>query len=371
MQAEFREDIRKQYLVITSSRSVADAKDYRLAMINENHIEGLASCKMEQMNGVWLLYYDITGKMRLDEYLNTYKADEAFFQEFFSGLANVLERIREFLLDRGGILLNLEYIFIDTQSKKPYFVFYPYNEDGFEKGCRDLSESLLQHIRKEDIEAVRMGYGFYKNCVAGKISVELLHEMAGEESFEFYSKRNVTKQKTSEGSIVSTEKSHLESETNTKETNEKAIYGFLLPNDENAEETGRKSLFGKLFRVKEKTAEYKACDRHKENTEANKGARAWLMPENDFSRGGVMLSDDSYIVGKRIAGAHISLNSDAISRIHAKLIWKGSGYCLVDLSSKNGTRVNGKKLIAGEKKALKDGDKIVFADMKCVYKKTS
>ncbi len=382
MQAEFREDTKKHYFVLTSPKSVTDSKDYRLAMIKENHISGFASCKTEQMNGADLLYYDITEKMCLDEYLNTYKADAEFFKQLFSNLAKALESIREFLLDRDGILLNPKFMFIDAENKRPYFVFYPYNENCFEIGCRSLSSDLLKHIKQEDIEAVKLGYEFYKNCMIGKITVNLLREMAGENGFDSYFMRNRIKNKN-----VNADDDHAENMTpgcgitdtaiadtaaKDRESAKNSItYDFLFKDDKKTDKHDKKGFFSRIFKVKEKTVEYKAYGKQEKVTTENRDARAWLMPEKDLSRGGVMLVDDSYIVGKKIAGAHISLDSDAVSRIHAKLIWKGSGYCLVDLSSKNGTSVNGKRLVAGEKKMLKSGDRIVFADMKCVYKKPS
>ena len=89
MQSEFRRDTRNQYLVINSLHG-EEEKDYRLKMLTGNKIEMFASCSGELVNGKELLYYDVTGKIQLSAYLNTYQADESFFVALFISMAEAL-----------------------------------------------------------------------------------------------------------------------------------------------------------------------------------------------------------------------------------------------------------------------------------------
>ncbi len=57
---------------------------------------------------------------------------------------------------------------------------------------------------------------------------------------------------------------------------------------------------------------------------------------------------------------NISLNDAEVSRKHARLIMKGSGYVLEDLGSTNGTFVNGNRLSGSI--PLKSGDSVSFGE---------
>lgn len=55
------------------------------------------------------------------------------------------------------------------------------------------------------------------------------------------------------------------------------------------------------------------------------------------------------------------------SRKHARIAYSNGIYKLADLSSLNGTYVNGKKLQNGDECGLKDGDEIIFGKLYCVF----
>lgn len=73
---------------------------------------------------------------------------------------------------------------------------------------------------------------------------------------------------------------------------------------------------------------------------------------------------EELIIG-RDANCHLALDAPVISRKHATITIKWGGYVLTDLSSKNGTFINGERI---EEKSLHDGDEIVFGTIKAVFK---
>lgn len=56
-----------------------------------------------------------------------------------------------------------------------------------------------------------------------------------------------------------------------------------------------------------------------------------------------------------------------VSRHHAEVVQYGDKYFIKDLSSTNGTFINGNKLMADTDVELKDGQEIIFANKKFVY----
>src|SRR5205823_276397 len=56
------------------------------------------------------------------------------------------------------------------------------------------------------------------------------------------------------------------------------------------------------------------------------------------------------------------LESESVSRRHARFELGPEGYDIADLGSRNGTRVNDEPLPAGEFRALHDGDRLAVGD---------
>ena len=60
----------------------------------------------------------------------------------------------------------------------------------------------------------------------------------------------------------------------------------------------------------------------------------------------------------RNAECDIVLDDRQVSRIHARVMWCGDHYELEDLSSKNGTHLNGRDVVG--RQPLRDGDEIQY-----------
>lgn len=107
-----------------------------------------------------------------------------------------------------------------------------------------------------------------------------------------------------------------------------------------------------------------------EASENGNGKRkAWLFPENPPGGEPVMLEKEMCLVGKGKGTADVLLESPAVSRLHARLLWDGETFCISDLNSRNGTYVNGRLLSAGESCVLISGDRIRFADLTYCFRK--
>lgn len=74
-----------------------------------------------------------------------------------------------------------------------------------------------------------------------------------------------------------------------------------------------------------------------------------------------LLKKNNFLVGKWSVSADIFLDEPTVSRIHAKILREGMNCYVVDLNSKNGTRINGVSLAPEERKLLKNNDTIAFA----------
>lgn len=83
----------------------------------------------------------------------------------------------------------------------------------------------------------------------------------------------------------------------------------------------------------------------------------WLGSAED-SRKWVLLPNCNLIIG-RASDCDISLDNRLVSRNHAEIYWQDGDFFIRDLSSKNGTHVNGQPLT--HEKRLQDGDEVQVA----------
>jgi pSer/pThr/pTyr-binding forkhead associated (FHA) protein len=74
--------------------------------------------------------------------------------------------------------------------------------------------------------------------------------------------------------------------------------------------------------------------------------------------------ETDFIVGRDLQ-SQLAIDHQTVSRKHAKLSKKWGGFVITDLGSKNGTFVNGEKVV---EKGLNDGDEIVFGTIKAVFR---
>jgi pSer/pThr/pTyr-binding forkhead associated (FHA) protein len=74
------------------------------------------------------------------------------------------------------------------------------------------------------------------------------------------------------------------------------------------------------------------------------------------------LPADRYLIG-RMVDCHLCLSHGAVSRYHAEIVCSDRRYYVVDLDSRNGTLLNGAKMEAHKRYALKSNDQIQIADL--------
>ena len=74
------------------------------------------------------------------------------------------------------------------------------------------------------------------------------------------------------------------------------------------------------------------------------------------------------IVGKSAGQADICIASDVVSRIHARIEQIDGCAYVTDLNSTNGTSLNGKILMPGEKMKAEEGDEIAFAGCRYILR---
>lgn len=91
-----------------------------------------------------------------------------------------------------------------------------------------------------------------------------------------------------------------------------------------------------------------------------------IVTSEPFANKKAMFDDnmEELVIG-RDPECQLFMDSNIVSRRHAIISIKWGGFSITDLSSKNGTFVNGERI---QEKMLRDGDEIVFGTLKAYFK---
>lgn len=89
-----------------------------------------------------------------------------------------------------------------------------------------------------------------------------------------------------------------------------------------------------------------------------------LKPFDAASYKTISIKDFPFFIGKLKKNVDYCLEKDVVSRYHAKITKEEERFYITDLNSTNGTFVNGEAVQTYQKKEIKAGDEIAFADIK-------
>lgn len=85
----------------------------------------------------------------------------------------------------------------------------------------------------------------------------------------------------------------------------------------------------------------------------------------------IALEKEITLVGKLCEAVDVVLQSNTVSRIHARIFRDGEIYFVEDLNSRNGTYVNGQAVTLGSAVTLRDGDEIRFGGLTYLFRITT
>ncbi|MFP4697754.1 MAG: DUF6382 domain-containing protein [Eubacteriales bacterium] len=96
---------------------------------------------------------------------------------------------------------------------------------------------------------------------------------------------------------------------------------------------------------------------------------AYLVANKNGVEEEICINNTPFIIGKLSSQVDYVIDNPTISRIHAKIIQNSNEYYLIDLNSRNGTFINGKRINNGGKELIRVGDIIKFSDRTYTFKK--
>lgn len=364
----YKRELNHNYMVIRCNETdMADRYAYRV--LNHNHIGKLLDCSLRQLDGDNFLYYDITSRQPLERLYEAKKLGMEELGQMLCSIAAVQEDLGEYLLDEQGLLLETGKIFADVETEELFFCYDPGSAKG-EAGYAALADFFLEHVDHGEEHAVTTAYQFYKMSKAEYFVLN---------SFLPFLERETALWKSESGPAAALSwKEESPGEMDIVEEEDP------VDRKEPEKAVKKESWFSRIFRRRKRESapvirqeewpdtvwdSYESQLHLPDSQETiyltdldrteNIRGKKFLLQETEGDRQ-FYLENFPVTVGKLKGRASILLSDASVSRIHSRFEAGDDGIYLRDLNSRNGTKVNDKKLAPNEAVMIKAGDILRF-----------
>ena len=384
---------------------------FELAMLLQNPLPGLLTCRQQEINDQAYLLYDVTSCKALGDWWMGRGLQEKEIKSFVREVIHILRECERHLLDREKVVLKPELIFCDMDARQYYFLYDPFLKPQAGENLRSLAQYMVEQVDYNQQSAVDLVYRIYEGVTGSNSTLRTL-EQCLESSDEWAESLAEDEEETE--NIQKAVEFPIESEAGGRGENRKfwiqkgalaisfialllgiwGLYRYELTRRELfavagimilAVITAGCSLFSWLHRGRkdEETQELSANDyrmaepdSRDTDTESEKTvylARSELLGQRGLQGMGqerqrwISLGSLPFVIGKKAKFADYVLEDDSISRMHARFVKEDDRMFIMDLHSTNGTYVNGVRLEPDCKVEIQVGDQIGLGKLNFTY----
>ena len=122
MRTEYKRDMNHNYLILTGEERI-DTDSYQVRMIVANAVPDLLQCRIQGIDGKFMVYYDITSRHSMTALFEEKKMDLESLQVILGGFIQIMEEMSEYLLNPCQLILEPEYIYLDAERKSVRFCY--------------------------------------------------------------------------------------------------------------------------------------------------------------------------------------------------------------------------------------------------------
>ena len=183
MKAEYKRDINGNYLVLYEKEE-PDTSSYQMRMLVGNTIPSVLKCRVQGIDGQFMVCFDITSKQSLLSLYEDKKVSYEDLQMIFGGFVQVMEELSEYLLNPCRLVLKPEYMYVDVEKRQLYFCYLPGYDQDIRQKFQELTEYILPILDHEDTKAVMLGYGIYRRALDDSFHLEYIKKELYQERTE-------------------------------------------------------------------------------------------------------------------------------------------------------------------------------------------
>lgn len=376
-EAIYKRELNHSYMVLRcSGMELTERYDYRILM--HNRIRRLLPCSMRQMDGEDFLYYDISSKQPLERLYEGGMLKASDLADIIREIAAVQADLGEYMLDESGLLLEEGMIFADVETKELYFAFYPGNKEAVRQ-YEGLADFFLGNTDHSQEQAVDLAYEFYRMSktdyfVLSSFLPLLEKKLASVKTG--WEEESLAEMERLEGAALKADFGDSQDREEKEETGEKEgkkakkegvfqrLLSFLKREKGARAETDISEEWSDMVwdsyeqqlyeNGSQETVYFADLDKKERQIQ-----KALCLRAEEGNRK-ILLRDFPITFGKMKGRVTVVLEDHSVSRIHAQIEAAEDGMCIRDLNSRNGTCINGKKLLPNEAEPLQEGDTVSF-----------
>lgn len=376
-EAIYKRELNHSYMVLRCrGMELTERYDYRILM--HNRIRRLLPCSMRQMDGEDFLYYDISSKQPLERLYEGGMLKASDLADIIREIAAVQADLGEYMLDESGLLLEEGMIFADVETKELHFAFYPGNKEAVRQ-YEGLADFFLGNTDHSQEQAVDLAYEFYRMSktdyfVLSSFLPLLEKKLASVKTG--WEEESLAEMERLEGAALKADFGDSQDREEKEETGEKErkkakkegvfqrLLSFLKREKGARAETDISEEWSDMVwdsyeqqlyeNGSQETVYFADLDKKERQIQ-----KALCLRAEEGNRK-ILLRDFPITFGKMKGRVTVVLEDHSVSRIHAQIEAAEDGMRIRDLNSRNGTCINGKKLLPNEAEPLQEGDTVSF-----------
>lgn len=173
MIAEYKRDMNHTYLILKEEGRI-DTAAYPVRMLLANTVPHLLKCKIQGLDGQTLFCYEMTSRQPMTSFYEKKLFQKEDLETIFGNYLQIMEKLEEYLLNPGQLLLNPDYIFLEPGQKELFFCYLPGFQGDAREQFRTLVEYLLPKLDHGDEAAVELGYCIYRKALEDDFQAEMI-----------------------------------------------------------------------------------------------------------------------------------------------------------------------------------------------------
>ena len=392
MNAEYIYSFNRNYIKWKVSVKEGHKKRYQYQILTSRKLDGLLSADMYATDGEYALYYEISNMQNLEKWFTKEKINNKWMERIAEGLKTALWSLEQYLLDGRNLLTEPAHIFVNMESEKIYFVYFPYYIEEKQQDMEKFLTFLIENTDETEKDIIETVYDIYAKwesrkeqfnwetfltlwekhteCAEEKENIEVFHE--GLETGTFSSGNQNRESKGRENQNRENRDRENKSREGEKLEKQKELPGkreiadFLFGRHKAVNRNSYRECVAMEnweYETGEEKQEEKLEERQEEKQEERK-----LYGNGKQNRRVLRLDTLPAVVGKKEDIADIVLQDASIGIMHARFTEENGQVYLEDLNTEQGTYKNSVRLKPYEKVEILREDEIKLGKLEFTYR---
>lgn len=182
MEVEYERRLNHNYMIFRNMEGFCE--DYQIHMLTKQRMMNVLPVDLRYLNGRPELYYDISAKQKLSEWLKVKKVTFEMLRGILRSLKNAFEEGMDYLLEGSCFMLDAQYMFINVENYELSLCYYPLNDMEVTYAGQEFLQYILEMLDYDDKRAVEEAYEIFRLCMRDGFSIELLRKFVEDDVSE-------------------------------------------------------------------------------------------------------------------------------------------------------------------------------------------